>query len=255
MNIPPYNNANIQIDEHINNDIHINIQPVNPVGKLSPEIEKQLLQEALNPSHFRSPPSLASLPNGKSSPFKEPSANELYISPNVNPRLYYKAIKEYVNNAVTDVIVHTSSFELALPNKKISKTVYRRIMILLFATMLAIKIYADPDHRKQVPDIFYMLQSLRHTFFTSIKYHVTDLSSLIRLAKLILMHLDCNLMANFLTSATNAQIINEYQPYLKYVPAGMCVVASTFRLTNDVRKAMVKQFDLFIDVTYDNFVK
>ena len=66
-------------------------------------------------------------------------------------------------------------------------------------------------------------------------------------------------MANFLTSATNAQIINEYQPYLKYVPAGvcagMCVVASTFRLTNDVRKAIVKQFDLFIDVTYDNFVK
>ena len=100
-----------------------------------------------------------------------------------------------------------------------------------------------------------MLQSLRHAFFTSIKYHATDLPSLIRLAKLILMHLDYNLMANFLTSATNAQIINEYQPYLKYVPAGMYVVASTFRLTNEVRKAIVKQFDLFIDVTYDNFVK
>ena len=45
MNIPPYNNANIQIDEHINNDININIQPVektNSIGTM--RVMKRIVQ-------------------------------------------------------------------------------------------------------------------------------------------------------------------------------------------------------------------
>ena len=70
MKIPPYNNAHNDIDEQINNDIYINIQPIEqiePIVKLSPEIEANLSQELSNPFQSNSPPAVILLTNGDSS--------------------------------------------------------------------------------------------------------------------------------------------------------------------------------------------
>ena len=128
-------------------------------------------------------------------------------------------------------------------------------MILFFATMLAIKIYANPNHRKHIPDIFYIFHSLRHAFFTSIKFHVTDITSLFRLASLICIKLNAYDMARLLHVGTTDAIMQKFQPYINGIVLATYVVKKTAPYTNGVRKEIVKLFDKFIDVTYDNFVQ
>ena len=165
-----------------------------------------------------------------------------------------------VDSVVGDVsLVGDILFELTLPNKKMSKVVHRRIIILFFATMLAISSYANPDHKKKLQEcitvIHYIYCNFKYIFFTSIKYHPTSKSSIIRLVAYISIYFNNHHLAALVLTGSGTQIRQQFQPLILAVPIAYILVRGTYILTNKVRKVMVYTFDRFIDETYDNFIR
>ena len=185
----------------------------------------------------------------------------VFLSYDDDPYTYNKSIVEYVNTPHTsNVILHMGSFQLSeaeKPKKKISKVMFRRIILLFFAAILATAVYAKPDIRNSIYEYVGNIDYLFLVFCNVTRRMGVLFPSNFKEFAMLLLHIDnlsdsvsLGTILSFLTAS--AYII---RPMLGNSVGLFKVVKGTFIVTNKMRKLSIQAFDSFIDKAYDILIE